>query len=82
MKPSRPPAVWTRAAPTSLSLINGSRMKALLGFGFDVVEATAFLLPAFPDARGARLLILLIYWVGHAMGLQREYLRLKRRWIP
>jgi hypothetical protein len=63
-------------------------MKALVDICFHAFEAFGFLLPAFPETKEMRLFVLLVYWVGHAMGLQRKgsfaprgapsYLRLKR----
>jgi hypothetical protein len=53
-------------------------MKALADICFHILEAFGFLLPAFPETKEMRLFVLLVYWVGHAMGLQRKYLRLKR----
>lgn len=48
------------------------------GCGFLAFEFALFLLPAFPDSLTTRLGILGIYTVGHIMGAQRVYLRLKR----
>jgi hypothetical protein len=47
--------------------------------GFLAFECGLFLLPAFPDSLTTRLAILGIYTVGHIMGAQRVYLRLKRK---
>lgn len=42
-------------------------------------EIMLFMLPALPSSLRARLLILGVYSVGHFIGLQRSYIRFKRR---
>lgn len=49
------------------------------GCEFVASECGLFLVPAFPDSLTTRLSILAVYAIGHIMGAQRVYLRLKRK---
>ncbi len=49
---------------------------------FLIFEGVMFLLPAFPSNFYHRLLILLFYLFAHYIGIQREYIRLKKRGKP
>lgn len=48
---------------------------------FNIVELTAFILPALPNSLILRLLILLIYFVGHYFKLQKIYLQIKNKCV-
>ena len=46
---------------------------------FTTIELVGFFLPAFPKSRNVRLSILGIYFIGHAMHLQKKYRDFKKR---
>lgn len=49
------------------------------GCVFFAFEGALFIMPAFPDSLNTRLAILVVFVIGHVMGAQRAYLRLKRK---
>ena len=48
---------------------------------FELIETTAFILPAIPDDFRIRFAILTIYFVGHYFKLQLAYAKLKNNYI-
>jgi hypothetical protein len=61
--------------PPLLSEINTATTYSVL---FDILEVTAFLLPAFPSSLQFRLFILYIYWLAHYYKLQHSYIKIKK----
>jgi hypothetical protein len=48
---------------------------------FELIEATAFILPAIPNNFCVRFSILTIYFVGYYFKLQLAYSKLKNKYI-
>jgi hypothetical protein len=48
---------------------------------FNIIEFIAFILPALPSSLLVRLLILLIYFIGHCFKLQYAYSQIKVKYI-
>jgi hypothetical protein len=47
---------------------------------FFTIEAFAFLLPALPNERWVRLVILTVYLIGHCFGLNKVYSQIKNKY--
>lgn len=48
---------------------------------FTAIEFVSFILPALPNSLNVRLFILFVYFTAHYYQLQKEYLKIKTKYI-
>lgn len=56
-------------------------MNDLYLYGFHGLEAFAFILPALPESIYLRLFILVIYFIMHFYGVQKQYAIIKHEFL-